>query len=218
MGTESSMLNKIWRTIRGRSPTAAGSLDQLLSLHPEVRTALDDSLLSHRASADSKRTLDASGSRRHWVENIECFAPHLLPTFMTSASHTLKLMGDNDPQTRAHAVTAGYAIWRLENDPQFIQNCCDMLIHDAYMQPRISAFYVLSLSLLRSPNRLIMRALATVVKEPRAPIELRNDAYGAILSRLSDNPADLGPITYLKVGELLEVDSDMIERILNDPD
>jgi len=211
------MFKKLLRMICGRNSTSGNSLDlQSQSRNLEALISSDGSLFPPSQPATNEPTLDASGSRRHWVENIEFFAPQLLPMFMASVSNTKKLMGDDDPQTRAYAVIAGYAIWRLEDDPQFIQECCDVVLHDAHTQPRMSAFYVLSLMLLRSLDRDIMRALAKVAKDPCSPIALRNDAYRAIRFTLLANSTELEPSYGRETEELLRMDREVIERIIND--
>lgn len=150
----------------------------------------------------------------------------LLPKFKESAGETVRLMKHADPNVRSYAVIAGYVYWQLEADPQFVQACCDIAVRDPHPRPRAAA--VLLLELVRSPTRDVLLALVTVVKDPRNPPGLRNQAYCIILTRrlafsgTSDERSYVAKIQEkrrerqtLPAGEpepLLEFDYGLIER------
>ena len=120
-------------------------------------------------------------SRQTWVECIVGDAPAHLESFLRSPETTLTLINHESASVRSAAILAAYAIWYLDRNSRFVEECCRVASQDIDGHPRMSAVLILGDVFDNSQDRNVQRSLAQVVLDTNASNFLRNYAYRVML-------------------------------------
>jgi hypothetical protein len=83
---------------------------------------------------------------------------------------------------RDNALTAAYAIWKLDRQSRFVEECCRVATQDIDEVPKGTAVVILKRVFESSKDCMVQRSLARIVLDANATNGLRNRAYSAMVA------------------------------------
>ena len=120
-------------------------------------------------------------SRQMWFESIVSKAPAYLELFLGSPETTLTLINHENGSIRSAAILAAYAIWNMDRNSRFVDECCRVAAQDIDVEPRTTAIVILGNVFENSQDRNVQRSLAQVVIDTNASNFTRNYAFRTML-------------------------------------